>query len=324
MRISRRNLVTGAGAGALAWVCGPARAETYPARPVKLISPFAPGGGTDIIGRIVARKFSETLGGPMIVENRAGAGGNVGAQAVARSDADGYTLLMAVNSYAINVHVYRRVPFDLKKDFAPIGLVATSPFVLVVHPSLPVKTVAELVAYAKSKPGELNFGSAGLATAPHMAIELFKLSAGIDMRHVAYQGSGPNVTGQIRNDVQVSALALNSIEGFLQSGELRVLGVMSPQRQPRLPEVPTVAETLPGFEVDLWYAMLAPRATPPDIVAKLSADLQRVIESEEMRKSLPAVGFTPAYSTPAELAALIDRDLSRWKDVTDRIGLKID
>jgi tripartite-type tricarboxylate transporter receptor subunit TctC len=322
--MTRRNFVASAAAVA-ALSGGRAVAQAYPARPVRLVSPFAPGGGTDIIGRIVARKFSEFFGNTMIVENRAGAGGNIGAQAVARSDPDGYSLLMAVNSYAINAHVYRKIPFDLKQDFAPVGLVATSPFALVVHPSLPVKTVAEFIAYAKARPGELNFGSAGIATAPHLALELFKLQAGIDMRHIAYQGSGPNVTAQLRNDVQVSAISLNSIEGFLAGNELRVIAVMSPQRNPRLPDVPTVAESgLPGFEVDLWYALLAPRATPPEIVAKLSADLGRVIESEEMRESLPQRGFQPAWSTPADLAALIDRDLARWKEVTDRIGLKID
>jgi tripartite-type tricarboxylate transporter receptor subunit TctC len=302
-----------------------AQAPSYPDRVVKLISPFAPGGGTDILGRFIAQKFSTVWKNNMIVENRPGAGGNVGAQAVAKSDPDGYTLLMAVNSHAINAHVYRKVPFDLVRDFAPVGMVATSPFVLVVHPSVPVKTVGELIAYAKANPGKLNYGSAGVATAPHLAGELFNLMAGTDMRHVPYQGSGPNVTGLLRGDVQVSAISLNSIEGFLQGEQVRLLAVTSAQRYPRMPDLPTVAESgLKGYEVDLWYALLAPAGTPSAIVAKLNADLKTVLASEEMQTGMPPRGYMPAYSTPEELAAIIQKDLARWKDVTERIGLKID
>ena len=324
MRMSRRAVIAAAGAAGAAAFTGRALAAGYPERPVRLVSPFAPGGGTDIIGRIVAQKFSEVLGGNMIVENRAGAGGNVGAQSVARSDPDGYTLLVAVNSYAINTHVYRKVPFDLKRDFTPIGTIATSPFALCVNTQIPVRTVSELLAYAKERPGQLNYGSAGLATAPHLAIELFNLATGTDMRHVPYQGSGPNVTGLVRGDVQVSAISLNSIEGFLNGGPVRAIGIMSRERQPRLPDLPAVAETVPGFEVDLWYAMLAPRGLPPDIVATLSGGLKRVLDSPDIRDGLPSKGFLPAWSSPEDLARLIDADLARWKDVTDRIGLKID
>ena len=320
MRTTRRTLVLSASAAVLGVT--PARAQPYPARPVRLVSPFAPGGGTDILGRIVAQKFSEFFGGNMIVENRAGAGGNVGAQSVAKAEPDGYTLLMAVNSYVINANVHRSVPFDLRRDFAPIGMVATSPFALVVHPSLPVHTVQELIAYAKLRSGELNFGSAGLATAPHIGMELFKLMTGTDMRHVPYQGSGPNVTGLLRGDVQVSAISLNSIEGFMGTDQMRMIAVMSPARLPRLPDIPTVAESVPGFEVDLWYAMLAPRQTHKEIVAKLSADLKRALESPDLRDGMPAKGFTPAYSTPEELSRIIESDLARWKDVVERIGLK--
>ena len=310
---------------------GPAQAQNYPERPVRLISPFAPGGGTDILGRFIAQKFSEIWGGDkiggvnMIVENRAGASGNVGAQAVARSDPDGYTLLMAVNSHAINANVYKKIPFDLMRDFAPVGMVATSPFILVVNSALPVRSVSELIAYAKARPGQLNYGSAGFATAPHLAGELFNLMAGTDMRHIPYQGSGPNVMGLLRNDVQLSAISLNSIEGHLAGEQVRVLAVMGSARYPGLPDVPTVAESgLPGYEVDLWYALLAPAKTPSNIVAKLNADLKRVLESKDMQEGLPPRGFLPAYSTPEELAKIIQRDLTRWKEVTERVGLKVD
>lgn len=304
---------------------GPVQAQTYPERPVRLVSPFAPGGGTDILGRFIAQKFSELWGVNMIVENRPGAGGNIGAQSVAKSDPDGYTILMAVNSHAINANVYKKIPFDLMRDFAPVGMVATSPFVLVVNAALPVRSVSELIAYAKAHPGELNYGSAGTATAPHLAGELLKLMAGIDMRHVPYPGSGPNVTGLLRGDVQLSAISLNSIEGFLAGGQVRVLAVMGSSRYPHLADVPTVAESgLPGYEVDLWYALLAPTGTPKPVIAKLNADLKRVLDSKELQEGLPPRGFLPAYSTPEELAGVIQKDLSRWKDVTDRIGLKVD
>ena len=322
MESTRRAFVLSASATVFAGT--PAHAQSYPNRPVRLISPFAPGGGTDILSRIVAQKLNEFSGGNMIVENRAGAGGNVGAQSVARTDPDGYTLLMAVNSYLINANVHRSVPFDLRRDFAPIGMVATSPFVLVVHPSLPVRTVQELVGYVKARPGQVNYGSAGLATAPHLAGELFNLMTGTDMRHVSYQGSGPNVTGLLRGDVQVSAISLNSVEGFLGTDQMRLIAIMSATRHPRFPDLPTVAESgVPGFEVDLWYAMLAPRDTPQGIVAKLSADLKRALASPDLRDGMPAKGFTPAYSTPEELSRIIESDLARWKDITERINLKI-
>jgi tripartite-type tricarboxylate transporter receptor subunit TctC len=299
-------------------------AQAYPTRPVRLVSPFAPGGGTDILGRLLAQRFSEIMGS-MIVENRAGAGGNVGAQSVARAEPDGYTLLMAVNSYAINANIHKSVPFDLQRDFAPIGMVATSPFVLVVHPSLPVKTVQELITYARSKPGVLNYGSAGLATAPHLAGELFKLAAGIEMTHVPYQGSGPNVTGQLRGDVQVSAISLNSIEGFIGSDQVRVLAVMSPERSPKLPDVPTVAESgLKDFNVDLWYALLAPRNTPEPIIARLNADLRRALAMPSTQEAMIKAGYFPAPSSPEELATTISRDLARWKDVVERARLRIE
>lgn len=319
MRMSRRSFV----ASSAALFAPPAAwANTYPSKPIRIVSPFAPGGGTDILGRLIAPRLGEVLGGTVIVENRAGAGGNVGAQSVARGEADGYSILMAVNSYTINANINKSTPFDIAHDFAPIGVVATSPFVLIVHPSLPVKTVPELVAYAKQNPGKLNFGSAGQATAPHLAMELFRLSAGIEMTHVPYQGSGPNVTGQLRGDVQVSAISLNSIEGFLDTDQVRAIAVMSPERLARLPDVPTVAEGgLHDATVDLWYALLAPRETPKDVVARLSTELKRALALPGAAEAMTKVGYFPAYSTPEQLAKLIGDDLARWKRVVERAKL---
>lgn len=300
-------------------------ASRYPDRFVRLVSPFSPGGGTDILGRFIAQKFSDRWRNQMVVENRAGAGGNVGAASVAKADPDGYTLLVAVNSYTINPNIYRRVPFDIEKDFAPVGMVATSPFVLAVSSKLPVKTVPELIAYATAHPGQLTYGSAGVGTAPHLAGELFNLMAGTDIRHVPYQGSGPNVTGLVRGDVQLSPVSLNSIEGFITSGEVRVIAAMGAKRHPGLPDLPTVAEAaLPGYEVDLWYALLAPTGTPKAIVDKVNADLKSLLDAEDTKAGLPPRGYLPAYSTPEALAETIRADLARWKDVASKVKIKID
>lgn len=319
MSISRRAWLT----GSLAFVASPAFAQTYPSRPIKLVSPFAPGGGTDILGRLIAPKLAEILGGTMIVENRAGAGGNVGAQAVARAEPDGYTLLMGVNSYTINAHLQKNVPFDLKRDFTPVGMVATSPFLVVVHPSVPATTVQEFVAYAKTNPGKVNYGSAGAGTAPHLAGELFKLRTGIEMTHVPYQGSGPNVTGLLRGDVQMSAISMNSIEGFLGSNDIRVLAIMSPERIAKLPNIPTLAESgIADVNVDLWYAIFAPQALPPHLLATLNGALKKALGDQDVATSFAKAGYLPAYSTSEQLASIVDADLARWKDVIDKAKLR--
>lgn len=318
MRITRRTFVASAAFAA----SFPAFANEFPQKPIRLISPYAAGGGTDILGRLIAPRMGEVMGGNMIVENRAGAGGNIGATSVARAEPDGYSLLMAVNSYTINASLNKSIPFDIARDFAPIGVVATSPFVLLVHPSLPVRTVAELVAYAKQNPGKLTFGSAGAATAPHLAIELLKIEAGLDMVHVPYQGSGPNVTGLLRGDVQLSAISLNSIEGFLGSDQIRPIAVLSAQRIDRLPDLPTMAESgLPNAGVDLWYALLAPKETPKPIIEKLSDGLKRALALPGAAELVTKVGYFPAYSTPDELAKLISTDLARWAKVVEKAKL---
>lgn len=300
-------------------------AEEYPARPVKLVSGFAPGGGTDILGRIVAQKFSELWRGNMLVENRSGASGSVGAAYAARSAPDGYTLVLAPNSYTITPHVQPNPGFDILKDFAPVGMIATSPLVLAVNPKLPVRTVTELIAYAKAHPRELNQGSAGSATAPHLAGELFNLMAGTTIAHVPYRGSGPAVTAQLANEVQLSFGPLNAIEGFVRDGQLRVIAVLGAERYSGLPQVPTVAESgLPNYAVDLWYALLAPAGTPAPIIAKLNADLNRVLADEALRRSLLEKGFVADPGPPEALAQVIRADFARWKSVTERVEIRLD
>lgn len=301
-----------------------AMAQGFPERPVLLVVPYPPGGGTDILGRIVAQKYSALWGVNMIVENRGGASGIIGAGYVAKAAPDGYTILLTPNSYTISAHV-QKMPFDLVTAFAPIGMIATSPLALAVNAALPPKTVAELIAYAKANPGKLNQGSAGNATAPHLAGELFNLMAGVKIVHIPYRGSGPATAAIVGNEVQVAFSPYNSIEGFVRDGRLRILAVLGSTRYAALPEVPTVAESgLRGYEVDLWYALLAPAGTPKDVIAKLNTDLRRTLDAADIKQSLPPKGFIPAHSTPEGLAEVIRNDLVRWKGVTDRVPITVD
>ncbi len=301
-----------------------AMAQGFPDRPVVLVVPYPPGGGTDLLGRIIAQKFSTLWGGNMIVENRGGASGIIGAAYVAKAAPDGYTILLAPNSYTISAHV-QKMPFDLVTGFAPIGMIATSPLALAVNAALPVKNVAELVAYAKANPGKLNQGSAGSATAPHLAGELFNIMASVKIVHIPYRGTGPATAAILSNEVQVSFNPFNSIEGFVRDGRIRILAVLGSSRYAGLPDVPTVAESgLRGYEVDLWYALLAPAGTPKDVIAKLNTDLRRTLDASDIKQSLTPKGFIPAHSTPEGLADVIRNDLGRWKLVTDRVPITVD
>ena len=318
-----RGLLGALGAAA----CGlPARAQQdFPSRPVRLVSGFAPGGGTDILGRLVAQKFADLWRGSMPVENRSGGSGVVGATYVARAAPDGYTLLLMPNSQTITQHVQRNTGFDVQRDLAPVGMIATSPLVLAVHHSLPVRSVADLVAYERAHRGRVNHGSAGTATAPHLAGELFNIMAGTAMEHVPYRGSGPAVTAQVANEVGVSFGPLNSIEGFVRDGALRVVAVLGAARYAGLPDVPTMAESgYPGYEVDLWYALLAPSGTPAAIIQRLNADLNRIITEPGMAAAMTQRGFIPAPGAPQALGSIIEADLARWKAVTERVEIKLD
>ena len=283
------------------------------------------GGGTDILGRLIAQKFGEIWQGSMIVENRSGASGLVGANHAARSAADGYTVLLMPNSQTITQHVQKDSGFDVERDLAPVGMIATSPLVLSVHSSLPIRSVAELVAYERANPRKLHHGSAGTATAPHLAGELFNIMAGTRMEHVPYRGSGPAVTAHVANEVGVAFGPLNSIEGFVRDGRLRVLAVLGASRYEGLPDVPTMAESgYPGYEVDLWYALMAPAGTPASVVHRINADLQRVITDPAMRAAMMQRGFIAAPGTPEALGGVIRADLARWKTVTERAEIWLD
>lgn len=296
----------------------------YPDKPVRIVVGFAPGG-SDISARVIAQKLSELWGQGVVIENRAGAAGNIGAEAVARAPADGYTILLCVNSYTINTTVYRNLGWDLLRDFAPVGRFAVSPLVLVVHPSLPIKTVRDLIEYGKANPNKLNYGSAGNGTAPHLSGELFAMNAGLTMTHIAYKGSGPSVTALLANEVQLSFGALSAFDAFIKDGRLRPIAVTTAERSPQMPGMPTVIESgMAGFDADIWYGLLLPAKTPADITAKLGADLARVMADPDTQAKLRQRGLEPAYLDARQMGELMKRDVARWRGVAERIKLTLD
>jgi tripartite-type tricarboxylate transporter receptor subunit TctC len=292
-----------------------ALAQDYPTRPVRIVIPLSPGGTTDVPGRMVAQKLSGTLGQQFFVENKAGAGTMIGIEAVARAAPDGYTLLMAPSPLALNSVLYKKVPYDPIRDFAPITLAAAAPNILIVNTSLPAQSLAELIVLAKRKPGELSYGTPGVGTSPHMAMELFKSMAGIDLQHVPYKGTAPALTDVMGG--QIAAMFSNALTARPQidAGRVRALAVSGSRRIEALPNVPTVAEAVPGYEAMQWYGLLAPAGTAPAIISRLNAEALKALRSDEMKERLALDGAEPLGSTPAELAALIKEELAKWTRV---------
>lgn len=303
--------------GTLAAVSGrQSWAQTYPSRPIKIVVPWTPGGGNDVLGRTIAQKLSERWGQPVIVENKPGAAGNIGTDLVAKSPADGYTLLVAANNIlSINPTMNDGTPFDPVKDFVPITLIGAIPILLATNPSVPAKSVKELIALAKSKPDGLSYGSSGLGSPQHLSAELFSSMAGIKMQHVPYRGATPLVTDLVSGQVQLAFGAINSMLPLAKDGKLRALGVTTTQRLSYLPDVPTISEELPGYETDIWIALVAPAGTPPDVVAKVKNEVHGMFTLPDVRERLAAQGIEPKTSTPDQLTALVKSDLARWADV---------
>jgi tripartite-type tricarboxylate transporter receptor subunit TctC len=290
--------------------------DKYPSRPVKIIVPSPPAGGTDIIARVLAQRFSAVFGQQFIVENRPGAGNMIGIEAVARSPNDGYTLLMVPSTLALNSVLYKKVNYDPIKDFAPITIAATAPNVLVINPQVPAKTLAEFVALAKKKPGELTYGTPGIGTSPHMSMELLKSMAGLDIQHIPYRGTAPAVTDIISG--QIHAMFANALTAKPQvdAGKVRALAVSGPKRIDALPGIPPVAQAgVPGYEAMQWYGLLAPAGTPKDIMVRLHAEATKGLQTEEMKEKLATDGAEPVGSTSAEFAALIKSELDKWAKV---------
>jgi tripartite-type tricarboxylate transporter receptor subunit TctC len=304
----------------------PAQADTFPSRTVKLVVPFPPGGPLDATGRAIAQKLTEAWGQSVIVENKPGAGGNIGADYVAKSAPDGYTVVMgALSTHAVNPSLYPKMPFDAQRDFAPITLVAITPNVLVVNPSLPVHSVKELIAYAKANPGKLSFGSGSIGSAGHLAGELFKVDAGVDMVHVPYKGAAPAMQGLLAGDTQLMFDNLASAMSQVKAGKLRALAVTSAERSKLVSDLPTMAEAgVPGFDISTWYGLLAPAGTPPDLIAKWNADVTKILSAPEMRERLATQGAEAAPDSPADFAKFIASELVKYAKIVKASGAKVD
>ena len=301
----------------------PAAAQTYPNRPIRLVVPSSPGGGTDITGRIVANKLSEQLGQQVVVDNRAGAGTIIGIEIAAKAPPDGYTLLMGLSTLAINPSMYAKLPYDALRDLAPISLAVLSPNILTVHPSVPAKTVKEFIALAKAKPGTITFGSAGQATSPHLSGELLKVLAKIDIVHVPFKGSGQSVISSISGEIAANFPSVPTAIPYIKAGKLRGLGVTMAKRTAALPDVPSIAEAgVPGYEATQWFGMLAPAGTPRPIIDRLNHEMVKLLKSPEVRDRLIADGTDPAPTTPEEFGAYINSETEKWTKVIKAAGIK--
>jgi tripartite-type tricarboxylate transporter receptor subunit TctC len=306
----------------LALVAAAAGAQSYPSKPVRVIISTGPGGGVDTISRIVGQKLSERWGQQVIAENRAGAGGAVGSEYVAKSAPDGYTLLTMSISYAVVPFSHKNLGYDPLRDFAPVAVLVFSPNILVVHPSLPVKNVKELIALAKAHPGTLTYASSGNGGTANLAVEALKLATGTDIVHVPYKGTAPGVTDLIAGRVSMSCTALVSSMPFVKQGKLRVLATVGAKRSPAAPELPTVAESgVPGFAVDVWYALFAPAAVPKEILTQLNAEVIRILNTPETRERLAAIGLEPAAEPLDRTNAYINAEVAKWGKVVRAAGI---
>lgn len=300
-------------------------AQAFPNKPIRFVVPFPPGGGNDILARALAPKMSEILGQQVVIDNRAGAGGNIGADFVAKSHPDGYTIVIASNQVTMNPWIYSKLPFDIAKDFAPVAQVASVPMLLAIHPEVPATNLKEFIALAKAKPGSLNYSTPGLGTPQHIAFEVFNFDAGVKVTHVPYKGTSPSIVDLIGGQVQATLGTMASLDQHVKSGKVRPIAVSTPQRSPAMPDIPTIEEGgLKGYNVPLWYSVLAPANTPKDIVAKISASIRDALKDPQTKAQLERQGFVESYLDPEQMSALITKDLAYWQKAIQNIGLKLD
>ena len=299
-------------------------AQNYPTRSVRIIVPFPPGGGTDIVARAVAQKLTDALGQTFLVDNRAGAGGTIGSEAAAKAVPDGYTLSIAASStHGAAPSLYPKLGYDPVKDFAPVTLVATTPFVLVVHPTLPVKSVPDFIALAKAHPGKLNYASAGTGSSNHLTVEMFDLMANIKTTHVPYKGTGPALVDLMGGQIDFVINDLSSLITYINTGKLKAIAVASSKRNAGV-NVPTIAETVPGYEAEAWYGLLAPAKTPPAIVSKLYDEVIKALRTTDLRERLKATALDTVGDTPQEFLTYMQRDIAKWTKVVKAAGVKLD
>jgi len=318
--IARRKFLATLG-GAAAWPLA-ARAQAYPSRPVRIIVPFAPAGASDITARLIGQWLSERLGQQFVIENRPGGGGNIGTEAVVRAPADGYTLLMVGSANASNATFYDKLNFNFIRDIAPVGSVFRGPYVMVVNPSVPARSVPEFIAYAKANPGKLTMASSGTGAVPHVAGELFKMMAGIDMVHVPYRGGGPALTDLLAGQVQVYFPTTVASIGYIRAGRLRALAVTAATRSDALPDIPTVGEFLPGYEASTWYGVGAPKGTPAEIVEKLNKEINAGLADPTMKARLADLGGDVLALSPADFGKLIADETEKWAKVIKFANIK--
>src|SRR6478672_13022511 len=291
-------------------------AQEYPNKPIRMVAPFSPGGATDVLARIVGQRLTERVGQPVIIDNRVGAGGNIGAEQVAKSAPDGYVLLMGGVPHAISASLYTKLGYDMAKDLSAVAEVASFPSMIVLHPSLPAKTVKELIMLAKAKPGQLNFGSAGNGSPNHLALELLKTMAGVSMVHIPYKGAGQVVGDLLAGQLQLASMGFPVAMPHVQSGRLRAIAVTGSKRSPLLAQVPTVAETgLPGFEVTSWYGVFGPAALPREIVARLNTEISAAVTAPELKERLAALGAEPSTKSPEQFAQYVRDEIAKWAKV---------
>ncbi|NNG24450.1 Bug family tripartite tricarboxylate transporter substrate binding protein [Telluria aromaticivorans] len=323
LKFRTRVFIVGTAAGVLSLLPLAAQAQAaFPAKTITIIVPFSAGGTTDILARVVGQYMSRDLGQPVVVDNRAGAGGNIGAQAVARATPDGHTILMGtVGTHAINQSLYKKLAFDPIKDFAPLSRVALVPNLVVANPAQPFKNVKELIAYAKANPGKVTFGSSGSGSSIHLSGELFQHMAGVEMKHVAYRGSAPAVTDLLGGHIALMFDNMPSAIGHVKSGKLRALAVTTPKRSPALPEVPTIAEAgVPGYEATSWFGLLAPAKTPAPVVARLNASILKALADPEVKKKMLEQGAEPHGEKPEQFAQFIQAETAKWGKIVKQSG----
>ena len=302
-----------------------ALAQAFPSRALRIIVPFAPGGTTDVVARAIAPKLAEYLGQQVIVDNRPGGGTIIGTDALAHSAPDGYTILLATPDFTINPSLQPKLPYDARRDFSPVALIATYPLVLAANPSLPAQSVSELIALAKASPGKIAYASGGNGSAPHLAAELFKLLASVDLTHVPYKGNGPAITDLLSGQVQVLFTGNPPVAGFVKNGRLKLLAVTSEKRQTALPDLPTMQEGgVPGYEVIVWFGFIAPAGVPKPVLERLNTDIARALQAPDVRERLASLGADLGASTPEVFNALLRDETAKWSRVVKGAGIKVD
>src|SRR5262245_60143793 len=325
MKLPRRNFLhLAAGAAALPAVSRFAWAQAYPSRPVRLIAPVAPAGASDITARLIGQWLSERLGQPFVIENRPGGGNNIGTEAVVRAPADGYTLLMAATPNAVNATLYDKLSFNFLRDIAPVASIIRAPYVMAVNPTVAAKTIPEFIAYAKANPGKLSMGSTGTGSGAHMAGELFKMMAGVDMVHVPYRGGGAGLTDLLGGQVQVMFVSSVSSIDYIKTGRLRALAVTSATRSDELPDIPTVNEFVPGYEASAWFGVGAPKATPAEVIGKLNKAINAGLADPKIKARLADLGGTVLAGSPADFGKMIAEETEKWGKVIRALNIKAD